>query len=59
MTWPVFFNGLGLSLGVKVLSTNDRPSFFSIIVRLFPSGGENKIAPHFARSGWTYSKACL
>ena len=33
-----FFNGLRLSLGAKLVSTNDRPSIFSIIFRLFPSG---------------------
>ena len=42
MTWPVFFNGLGLSLGVKLVSTSDRPSVFSKIFRLFASGGEKK-----------------
>ena len=46
VTWPVFFNGLGPSLGAKIVSTNGRPSTFSIIFRLFPSGGEKKIAPH-------------
>ena len=49
---------LGLSLEAKLVSTNDRPSIFSILVGLFPSGGEKQNAPHFARSGWTYSKAC-
>ena len=38
-----FFNGHGLSLGrAKLVSTNDRPSYSSIIFRLFPSGGEKK-----------------
>ena len=40
------------------MSTNDRPSIFSIIFSLFPSCGEKTIAPHFARHGWMYSKAC-
>ena len=30
-----FFNGLGLSLGAKLVSINDRPSYFSIIFRPF------------------------
>ena len=49
-----FFNGLGLSLGAKLASTNDRPSYSSIIFRPFPSGGERKTknAPHLARTGW-------
>ena len=37
-----FFNGLGLSPGAKLVSTNGRPSIFSIIFRLFPSGGGTK-----------------
>ena len=37
-----FFNGLGLSLGAKLVSTNGRPSYSSIIFRLFPSEGEKK-----------------
>ena len=37
-----FFTGLGLSLGAKLVSTNDRSSMFSIIFRLFPSGGVKK-----------------
>ena len=37
-----FFNDLGLSLGARLVSTNDRPSYSSIILRLFPSGGEKK-----------------
>ena len=40
------FNGLGLSLRAILVSTNDRASFVLIIIRLFPSAGENKIAPH-------------
>ena len=41
MTWTVYFNGLGLSLeGAKLVSINDRPSYSSIVFRLFPSGGE-------------------
>ena len=30
----------GLSLGADLVSTNDRLSIFSILFRLFPSGGE-------------------
>ena len=49
-SWPMeesdmasfFFIGPGLSLGVKLVSTNDRPSYFSIIFRLFPNGGEKQ-----------------
>ena len=55
MTWPVFFNGLeprAVSIGAKLISTNDRPSMFAIILRLFPSGGEKTIATRFARPGW-------
>ena len=37
-----FFTDLGLSLGAKLVPTNDRPSFISIICRHFASGGENK-----------------
>ena len=61
VTWPKKqITGLGLSLGAKLVSTNDRPSLFSKIFRLCPSGGEKKYCvPHFARSGWTHSKACL
>ena len=51
VTWPVFFNGFGLSPGAKLVSTNDWPSYSSIIFRLFPSGGEKKVAPHFGRTG--------
>ena len=35
-----FFNGVGLSLGAKLVSTNDRPSYSLKIYRPFPSGGE-------------------
>ena len=37
-----FFNGLGLSLGEKLVSTNGRLSYSSIIFRLFQSGCEKK-----------------
>ena len=49
----IFFKiGLGLSLGAKLVSTNDRPSMFSVIFRIFPGGGEKKkTVPHFALSG--------
>ena len=41
MIWSfVFCNGLGLSLGAKLVSINDRPLNVEIISRLFPSGGE-------------------
>ena len=50
-----FFNGLGQSLGAKLVSTNDRP-YSSTVFRLFPSGGEKQIAPHFAKPGWRYSR---
>ena len=59
VAWPEENNGLRLFLGAKHVSTNDRPSMFSIIFRLFPAGAKKTIAPRFARSGWTYSKACL
>ena len=40
----LFLNGLGLSLGAKIVSTNDRPSTFSIIFRLFfQAGAKNKM----------------
>ena len=39
-----FCNGLGLSLGAQLVSTNDRPSIFSKIFGLFASGGEEKCA---------------
>ena len=35
-------NGVGLSLGAKLVSTNGRPSIFSIIFRLCPTGGEKQ-----------------
>ena len=54
-----FVNGLGLSLGAKLLSTDVRPSYSSLIFSFFSSGGEKKIAPHFAQTGWRYPKACL
>ena len=38
---------------------NDRRSIFSIIFRLFCSGGEKQNCTALARSGWAYSKACL
>ena len=41
MTWPVcFYNGLGLSIGTKLVSINDRPSNFSMIVGPLLIGGE-------------------
>ena len=43
--------GLGLSAGAELVTTNDRPSNISVIFRLFPSGGEKKVASHLARSG--------
>ena len=50
VTWPGFcFSGLGLSLGAKFVSTNDRPSNSSIIFRLFPSGGKKKNCAAFRR----------
>ena len=33
------FNGLGLSLGANLVSTNDRRLLFSMLSRLFPTGG--------------------
>ena len=33
--------GLGLSLGAKLISATDRPSMFSIMFKLSPSGSEN------------------
>ena len=39
-----FFHGFGLSLGANLVSTNDRPSFFSIIFRRFPSAINKKCA---------------
>ena len=42
VTWPAFFVGFRLSLGAKLVSTNDRPSIFIIILRLFPSGGQKQ-----------------
>ena len=53
MAWGKNTNvGLGLSLGgVKLVSTNDGLSIFSIIFRLFRMGGvKNLNAPHYARS---------
>ena len=41
VTWPFFLNGLGLSLGAKLASTNDRPSIFSIIFRIFSQRGRS------------------
>ena len=36
-------DGVGLSLGAKLVSTNERPLIFSILLlRLFPSGGEKQ-----------------
>ena len=35
-----FFYDFGSSLGAKLVSTNDRPSIFSVIFRLFASGGD-------------------
>ena len=35
--------GLGLSPEAKLVLTNDRPSTFSIIFRLFPSGDKRKL----------------
>ena len=55
----LFFTGLGLFLEAKLVSANDRTSIFSLVFRHFPSVGEKQIALNFARSGWTYSKACL
>ena len=34
-------NGFGLSLRTKLVSTNDRPSIFSIMFRLFSKRGRN------------------
>ena len=55
----IFFNGVGLSLGEKLVPTNDRPSYSSIVFRLFQAEARKIIAPHFARTGWRYAKACL
>ena len=41
--WPGFFHGRRLSLEAKLVSTNDRPSIFLIIFRLFPRGGGGKM----------------
>ena len=57
-----FCDGLGLSLGAKLVSTNfnDRSFiFFCIVFSIFASGGAKQIASHCARTGWRYSKACL
>ena len=43
------YNGLGLSLGAKLVSTNDRPSKFSIIAGLFQAGVKKKLCRIFAR----------
>ena len=40
----LFYNGLGLSLGAKLASTNERSSFFNNIFRLFPNGEKNDCA---------------
>ena len=54
-----FFHGLGLSLGAKLVSTNDRPSYSSMIFRLFPSGAEKKNAQHFHQpNGGTRRHMC-
>ena len=55
-----FFNSLGRSLGAKPVSANDRPSKFSIILRLFSSGGEKVFASHLLKQvGGTQRHACL
>ena len=49
MDGQFFFNGaLGLSLGAKLVSTYDRPSYSSIIFRLFPGGDEKKKCAAFS-----------
>ena len=48
-----------LYLRENLVSTNDSPSTSSMLFRLFPSGGEKTNAPHFARTGWRHSKACM
>ena len=59
-TWPVFLlNGLGLSLGAKLVSTNDRPSYPSVILRLFPTGGEEKNCAAFCANRLEVLKACM
>ena len=37
-----FFNGLGPSLGAKLVSANDRPSKVLILFRLFHAGAKTK-----------------
>ena len=65
VAWPFFFfNDLGLSLGVKlvstIVSTNDRLwKCFHIIQACFQTEANATNAPHFARTGWRYSNACL
>ena len=48
--------GLPLLIGAKLVSINDKPSIFSLIIRLFRSRDEIFLAPHFVLSGWTYSE---
>ena len=42
-----FFFGLGLSLGAKLVSTNDRSFIFLNNIPAFPSGGEKTNCPAF------------
>ena len=46
------FNGLGLSIGAKLVQTNDRQAFifFNNIQAFSQRGRKNKFGPHFARS---------
>ena len=54
-----FYIGLGLSLGGKIVSTDDRPSTFSIHSGFTQAGAKNYIAPRFARTSWSMSVELL
>ena len=67
------FTGLGLSIGAKLVQANDRQAFiFFNNIQAFPmkmgdcqrhlfsaTETREKIVPHFAQTGWRYSRACL
>ena len=54
-----FYNGLGLCLGAKQVSTNDRSLNVSIVFKLAPTRGRKKRLRPILHGGRRYSEACL
>ena len=60
VTWPVFlYRPRAVSRSEPRIDQRQAFNTFNNTFRLFPAGAKKTFATHFARSSWTYSKACL